>query len=367
MLFFIDLDSLELVKAASDRSRVSQVDLKRGDSALFELVFVRSGIVQQLTDGNVITFGAKERKKYDSTPVILHDDFDLTGSGDTAKYLGTPSLNTEPLNNLLLIDGVTTNDLEYIDLMAEFSWKIGEGAPTSTRTFVLRVNNDVIRDDDGTPAQLPDPDAWTPGPLALTAPPVDGVAAVPGVFQSSTLDFASPFDVLNNGNVWIAIESSFYTGHIEFAVLGSDTGAQVAAKARAACAAASGTTFLTASGTGSLLTLTRTTQAANDATMAVTVEPGNIPLAAMLNPPAETKVAGSEGANEVAGTAGTRGQLAIVTTTQSGRIYRDPWTCTRTTLPVWTPPGNIFRDQMTGTLIRQIFSAGSPDYIPAYP
>lgn len=208
MLFYIDLDSLELIKAANDRSVVTRVDVKRGDGALFDVRFVRSGVAEEITAGSVLTFAAKEAKKYDGGAAILHDDFTLSGSGETANYTGSPSLSTEPLDDLLAVDGDDSNDLDYVDLIAEFSWKAEGQEPTSTKTFTLRVNNDVIRGDEDTPEPLPDPTQWMRAPLVLESAPLSYGLTVTGTL---TIDFEVPVIFPD------LIEASVYDGKPRYA------------------------------------------------------------------------------------------------------------------------------------------------------
>lgn len=169
MLFTVDLDTLELITSATDRSRVTLVEGKRGDAAAFQVQFVRSGVAEELAGSSVLTFGAKENGKYDDTTVVVEDGFTLTGSGTTAKYVASPSFATTALDALFLIDGNDANDPASVDLMAEFTWRVGSGSPTSCRTFIFRVHNDVNRDEDVTPTPLPTP-------VGTTAP-VNGVTA----------------------------------------------------------------------------------------------------------------------------------------------------------------------------------------------
>lgn len=151
MRFVIDLDSLELIESTTDRRRVLQVEGKRGDDSPFEVIFVRGGVAEELAASTVLTFGAKQEGKYDAAAVVLENGFALSGTGSTAKYSANPSFNTAALNALFLIDSDDTNDPTYVDLMAEFTWQVGSGAPTSTKTFRFRVHNDVIRDDETSP------------------------------------------------------------------------------------------------------------------------------------------------------------------------------------------------------------------------
>jgi hypothetical protein len=163
MRFVIDLDSLELIESATDRRRVAQVEGKRGDDSPFEVAFVRSGVAEELAASTVLTFGAKQEGKYDSAAVVLEDGFTLSGTGPSAKYAANPSFNTAALNALFLIDADASNDPPYVDLMAEFTWQVEGGSPTSTKTFRFRVHNDVVRDDELSPTP-----AYSP--IGTTAP-----------------------------------------------------------------------------------------------------------------------------------------------------------------------------------------------------
>jgi len=183
--FTIDLDLLELVSSPTDSRRVVQLEGKRGDQTSFEVTFVRSGVAEELPAGAVLTFGAKLDGKFDSGAVIFEDSFALSGSGSTAKYTAAPSLSTEPLDALFLIDGNPSNDPAFVNLMAEFTWKTPETAPTSTRTFAYRVYNDVLRGDEDTPAALPDPEEWVKKTDAAILRPFE--SGDPNIPQSITI------------------------------------------------------------------------------------------------------------------------------------------------------------------------------------
>lgn len=155
MKLTVDLDTLQLIAAPTDKRQIAQIDVKRGDSVPLAISFVRDGVAEELTSGSVITFGAKESAKYDGTAAILCSTFAKTGTGTTAVYTGTPSLNTAALNSLLEVDSDDSNDVAYVDLMGELTWTDGPGGdPVSTSTFRVRVNNDVIRGDESGPASV---------------------------------------------------------------------------------------------------------------------------------------------------------------------------------------------------------------------
>lgn len=259
MRFTIDLDSLELVKGATDSQPVVQVDGKRGDGIPFEVTFVRSGIAEPIAGGSVLTFGAKQAGKYDAAAVVLASDFTLSGSGSTAKYSASPSFNTAALNALFLIDGNDGNDPPFVDLMAEFTWQYGAGAPTSTKTFAFRVFNDVVRDSELSP---------TPAAVPIgTSAPVNSYA---GVFQVETVTVLGTVSASGNASCIFTTTESEYTFYS--AVVAGDIASVVAGKIRSKLnIQAEVTNFFTVGGTGAVVTLTALTAVANDAALSLVV------------------------------------------------------------------------------------------------
>lgn len=150
MQFFIDLDTLKLVTSAADNREVVQVDGKRGDASPFVVTFLRDGVAEDLDVFAVLTFGAKPEGEYDSDAVVLDGSFSLVGDN----YEASPSFNTAELNALFLINGDESDDPAYVDLMAEFTWKVGSAEPTSSKTFRFRVHNDVVRGDESGPTGI---------------------------------------------------------------------------------------------------------------------------------------------------------------------------------------------------------------------
>jgi hypothetical protein len=159
MLLTVDLDSLELIAAATDRRRVSLLETKRGGKTPLEITFVRSGVAELLPTNSVITLSIKEDGKHDDNPVVSHSTFSTPGD-NTGTYDGEPSFNTTELNALFNIDGDSSNDVSMVNLMGELSWAVGAAEPTKIRTFTVRVHNDVHRDSDGTPTSQSTPDEW---------------------------------------------------------------------------------------------------------------------------------------------------------------------------------------------------------------
>jgi hypothetical protein len=167
MKLYIDLDTLTLIAGPSDRRIVSQIQAKRGDNLPVEVQFLRSGQPVRLAASTVLTFGAKPLNQFDADPVVLDNTFAQSAAPtdpeetDNPVWTASPSLNTVDLNDLFLIDGDPSNDPQFVDMSAEFTWMAaGDDGPTTIRTVVLRVLNDVVRGDEGTPITLPTPSDW---------------------------------------------------------------------------------------------------------------------------------------------------------------------------------------------------------------
>jgi len=175
MRLFIDIDTLTLIEGPTDRRIVSRIQAKRGDHLPLTLQFLRNGQPVRLASSTVVTFGAKPLNQFDADPVVLDATFAQSAAPtdpeeiDDAKWTASPSLNTFALNDLFLIDGDPTNDPQFVDLSAEFTWIAdGDAGPTTIRTVVFRVLNDVVRGDEGTPLELPTPAQWLLGATTPT-------------------------------------------------------------------------------------------------------------------------------------------------------------------------------------------------------
>lgn len=347
MLFVIDLDTLYVIEAARDKRPVSLISGKRGDGVTFQVMFVRSGITEELPAASVITFGAKQNSKYDAPAVVLHSDFALSGSGETAVYSGSPSFNTVALNALLFIDENDSNDPEYVDLMAEFTWQVADGSPTSTKTFRFRVHNDVIRDREIVPAALST--VWA-APIVLTAPPVDGVA---GVAANSTLSIpgglpapGATLTIAGRVYTWRAASTSSASE----IVIGSTVADTIYNLNYALNAPAFGTANADVLATGlGATTLIIQARVAGTASNGLTVSSSAFQVIC-------SNLAG--GVNAITGTAATAlGQLAIVTHTDGSQTE---WGCVRVTSVKWLPrtPGVLLNTD-TGLYERTVITAGS--------
>ena len=164
MNLYVDLDTLQLRSSATDARLVSFLDAKRGDALPLTIRFYQAGSIVRLDATTTINFALKEEGKYDQDPLVLESSFTASavGSPDSdPNYTATPSLNTGGLNALFNIDGDSSNDPATVRLMGELTWQAtGDTGPTSIKTFVVRMANDVYRGDETAPTTLETPLEW---------------------------------------------------------------------------------------------------------------------------------------------------------------------------------------------------------------
>lgn len=177
MRLTVDLDAEELIASPTDRRKRGVVEFKRGLPKRLDIDFVRGGVAEDLAAGTEIIFGLKPVGKYDQA-VLTVGTSDFIGPDANRLYTGFASFNTASLNTLLAKDGDDSNDISFVDLMGEITWKApGDEGTGKTKTFVARVHNDVIRGEETTPAAMPDLTAWQRSALQLDSIPISGEPA----------------------------------------------------------------------------------------------------------------------------------------------------------------------------------------------
>jgi len=160
----VDLETLQLIQGPGQRSAVTSLRFKRGDAARLQVVFLENGVTPAtIGDPNVleIEFGIKPRNQFSRSYLAHGSAWTMPSEGDDAPaYESTISFNTLELNSALNIGSATAEELPEITLMGEITWREGAGEPTSSRTFLVVVENDVNRGTEAAPTTLPTPDDW---------------------------------------------------------------------------------------------------------------------------------------------------------------------------------------------------------------
>lgn len=164
----VDLDTLQLIQAPGQRSAVTSLYFKRGDAVRLQVTFLENGITP-VTIGDPgtleIQIGIKPRNQFDRSYLAHTADWSMPSVGDdTPAYECVLSFNTLEIDDVLNVGSVT--ELPEVTLMGEITWREGTSEPTSTRTFLVVVENDVNRGTEGTPLAGPTPADWLAAQLA---------------------------------------------------------------------------------------------------------------------------------------------------------------------------------------------------------
>ena len=152
----VDLETLQLIQGPGQRSAVAALRFKRGDAARIQVIFLENGISPVPigdSDELEIQIGIKPRNQFDHSYLAHSADWSMPAEGDdTPTYECELSFNTLQLNSALNVGSATAEELPEITLMGEITWREGDGEPTSTRTFLVVVENDVNRGTEGAPS-----------------------------------------------------------------------------------------------------------------------------------------------------------------------------------------------------------------------
>ena len=183
MRLHVDLETLQLIEGPGFRNPVASLRFKRGDGARLEVVFLENGTTPaHIGDPALLElrFGVKPRGRYESGYLAHTADWTLPAEGaENPVYRCSPSFNTVELDAALGVGSLAGPELAELTLMGEVTWREGSGEPTSTRTFLVIVENDVNRGTEGVPGTA-SPAYPAPGQLALRSDLEDafGVQAV---------------------------------------------------------------------------------------------------------------------------------------------------------------------------------------------
>ncbi len=171
MRLYVDLETLELIEGPGFRNPVTSLRFKRGDAAKLEVSFLANGTTAAEI-GNPATLelqlGIKPRGRYDVGYLVHESAWTLPATGATSPFYScSPSFNTVELDSAMQVGSSTGTELSEIGLMGEITWREGSGQPTSTRTFLVIVENDVNRGTEGVPV---DAEPAYPAPQNIASP-----------------------------------------------------------------------------------------------------------------------------------------------------------------------------------------------------
>ncbi len=136
-----------LVTRPGFTSPVVAMSAKRGDAQVLELRIYDDGVAGTLAADPEIRFGIKET--LDGEVLALADTWTLAAGVYTAAF------NT---NTAELVAALGEADSKVF--LAELTYSDADGGPTSSQTISFTIQNDVLKDEDGTPLGLPGPDDY---------------------------------------------------------------------------------------------------------------------------------------------------------------------------------------------------------------
>ena len=145
MRIYIDIDSRRILTTATRPA--TRLEFKRRDNDAFEVQFLRAGAVQSLPVGTIARVGVKASADF-AGEFLATDTLSVTGKGADTVYRGAFNLNTTALEALFPTEPAS------ITAMLEVQWMSGTSVGSSL-TLPITIFNDVIRGDEGAPADLP--------------------------------------------------------------------------------------------------------------------------------------------------------------------------------------------------------------------
>ncbi len=199
MKLHVDLETLQLIEGPGFRNPITSLRFKRGDAAQLEVTFLEGGSTAASIGNPMaleIQFGIKPRNRYD-IGYLVHDSVWTMPAIDAESpvYQCSPSFNTVELDSALGVGSSTGTELSEITLMGEITWREGDGQPTSTRTFLVVVENDVNRGTEGVPQSA------EPAYPAATSIEIKSNKGVPNGYAPLDSSGKMPVDYLPGGIV----------------------------------------------------------------------------------------------------------------------------------------------------------------------
>ena len=145
MRIYIDIDTRRILTTATRPA--TRLEFKRRDNDAFEVQFLRAGAVQSLPVGTIARVGVKATEDF-AGEFLATDTLTVSGTGADTVYTGSFNLNTTALEALFPTEPAS------ITAMLEVQWMSGTSVGSSL-TLPITIFNDVIRGDEGAPADLP--------------------------------------------------------------------------------------------------------------------------------------------------------------------------------------------------------------------
>ncbi len=175
MKLFIDLTDRTFLDdlPSAGGMLIESLDLKRRDAEPVEVQFLTNGVVTDLGTGATGILGLKRSGAYASGYIASALSWVKTGSGTSAKYTFSLTLNTAEIDALF----TSASEGSSLRAMLEVQWTVGS-VVTSSVTLPAVIANDVIRGDEGALAQA-NPDYPAAADVLTKSGNLAGLGSVP--------------------------------------------------------------------------------------------------------------------------------------------------------------------------------------------
>lgn len=147
MKLFFDRDLKMLVVRPGFTTPLTALSFKRGDEETLELQYCRGAVLEELAADPEIAFGIKE--------TLAGERLAAAVEWALAQGLYSAAFNTNTVGLLAAL-----GDADSKVFLGELTFSDANGGPTSSQTLAVTVSNDVLKEDDGTPEELPGPEEW---------------------------------------------------------------------------------------------------------------------------------------------------------------------------------------------------------------
>lgn len=203
MDFHVNQATNQFVRGRGLNAVVTSAGMKARDTLRLDVYFNDGGTaLVDLAEGAMLVFAIKTSVESDA--VLLAQVTEWTQI-DTGHYRAWLPLNTEPLVEAI-------GDLASISAVGELTWQENPegGGWESTNTLAVRIYNDVYKGTEGTPLELPTPEAWLAAravalPLYRAAhqgPPNVPVLRVTGDIEGPDGPVVFPSDIAYRRNLY---------------------------------------------------------------------------------------------------------------------------------------------------------------------
>jgi hypothetical protein len=152
MNLYWDIQNHEILTSIQNAQTLTRLDWILRDQVAVDLYLVQPSTndtgytVQEAPTGWVVKFCAKPAASRDGAAYVAQGTWNLSGSGTSAKYVGSVSLG-----GTTLISAVEAASSFYLDLVAEFTLQDISGNHRDSTQCDLRVTEDVLRAGEAAP------------------------------------------------------------------------------------------------------------------------------------------------------------------------------------------------------------------------